>query len=120
MSKKKQKQTMSLADFNASSGSATPSRSTGSAYRAPVGRSGGDDNLVLPTGPRAREEEELASGGALGGAFRDYGGDRDGGGKYGASPAARPRKAAKAFLGFAAAGAAAGRALRRWRCGFGG
>ena len=119
MSKKKQKQTMSLADFNASSGSATPARSTGSAYRAPVGRSGGDDNLVLPTGPRAREDEEAAMGGALGGAFRDYGGDREGGGKYGASPAAQARKAAKAILGFAAAGASAGRALRRLRCYFG-
>ena len=72
VSKKKQKQTMSLADFNAGGPSATPTRAAGSAYRAPVGRSGGDDNFVLPTGPRAREDEEAAMGGALAFWWRTY------------------------------------------------
>ncbi len=100
VSKKKQKQTMSLADFNAGGPSATPTRAAGSAYRAPVGRSGGDDNFVLPTGPRAREDEEAAMGGALGGAFRDYGGDRgEGGGKYGAPRSARRLGSSTVFWG---------------------
>jgi hypothetical protein len=99
VSKKKQKQTMSLADFNAGGPSATPTRAAGSAYRAPVGRSGGDDNFVLPTGPRAREDEEAAMGGALGGAFRDYGGDRGEGGKYGAPRSARRLGSSTVFWG---------------------
>ena len=78
--KKTKKQTMSLADFNLGA-------SPGGGYRAPGGSRGPDDsNLVLPTGPRAREEGEDDSRPGLGGAFRDYGGDRGGGAgesKYG-------------------------------------
>ena len=88
-SKKKAKAApMSLADFNAG---ATPggglSSRGGGAYRPPGGGGGGvkDDDIVLPTGPRAREEgEEEVRPGQLGGAFRDYGGDR--GGDRGARP----------------------------------
>jgi len=90
--KKTKKQAMSLADFNAS---ATPSTPGSGGYRAPgsSGRGLPDDTfLVLPTGPRAREEGEEDSRPGLGGAFRDYGGDRGGGereSKYGASAPVR-------------------------------
>ncbi len=98
--KKKAKQTMSLADFNAGA-SSTPARAAGggggSAYRAPVGRMGDDDNIQLPTGPRVRDDEEGGPPG-IGGAFRDYGGDRGGaaeGGRYGARQpgGGRPKQA---------------------------
>lgn len=90
--KKTKKQAMSLADFNAS---ATPSTPGSGGYRAPgsSGRGLPDDTfLVLPTGPRAREDGEEDSRPGLGGAFRDYGGDRGGGereSKYGASAPVR-------------------------------
>jgi len=84
---------MSLSDF-----AAEPSGSSGSsgAYRAP-GRGGGGggggwgDDVVLPTGPSARlddDDDAQRKGGPggmkygdekLGGAFKDYGGDRGGG-----------------------------------------
>ena len=83
---------MSLSDF-----AAEPIGSSGSsgAYRAP-GRGGGGggwgDDVVLPTGPSARPDDEddaQRPGGRgpgmkygdekLGGAFKDYGGDRGGG-----------------------------------------
>jgi len=79
---------MSLSDF-----AAEPVGSSGSsgAYRAP-GRGGGGgrwgDDVVLPTGPSARPDDEddaQRPGGMkygdekLGGAFKDYGGDRGGG-----------------------------------------
>jgi hypothetical protein len=93
--KKKAKQTMSLADFNAGAASSAAPRAAGggSAYRAPLGRSMGDDDIVLPTGPRARDDDEEGPPG-IGGAFRDYGGDRGGaeGGRYGAWRARRRRK----------------------------
>ena len=86
--KKKKGQKMSLADFDALAGGGG-----GGAYRAPGGggfggRGGGD--IVLPTGPSARDPEEDGAGadgrrpGQLGGAFGDYGGDRGrGGDRYG-------------------------------------
>ena len=79
---------MSLSDF-----AAEPMGSSGSsgAYRAP-GRGGGGgggggwgDDVVLPTGPSARPDDDESEGGRrpgmkygeekLGGAFKDYGGD---------------------------------------------
>eukprot|EP00976_Prorocentrum_cordatum_P117102 1196257-Prorocentrum_minimum.AAC.3 len=61
--KKKEKVKMSLTDFNAS------------------GPAGGSTLSQLPTRPRERDpDEELNGGGILGGAFKDYGGDRGGGG----------------------------------------
>ena len=88
--KKKKGQKMSLADFDALAGGG----GGGGTYRAPGagggfgGRGGGD--IVLPTGPSARDPEEESAGpdgrrpGQLGGAFADYGGDRGrGGDRYG-------------------------------------
>jgi len=64
----------------------------GSSY-APPGRSGGGggfgraaDNIVLPSGPRLdRGDDEFGGGGGgrLGGGFKEYGGDRGGGDRYG-------------------------------------
>jgi hypothetical protein len=72
--KKGKKQTMSLAEFAAS-----PAGGSSGSYRAPTSRAAAPDvGLVLPTGPRARDEGEEEQRGALGGAFRDYGGDRGG------------------------------------------
>ena len=83
---------MSLSDFAADG----PSSGGGGAYRAP-GRGGGgggggwgggnDDNIALPTGPSARDDDEDGRGAPggkygderIGGAFKDYGGDRGGG-----------------------------------------
>ncbi|CAN5962269.1 unnamed protein product, partial [Sphagnum jensenii] len=39
-----------------------------------------EEMMMLPTGPRARSDDEQAEVGALGGGFRDYGGNRGGGG----------------------------------------
>ena len=78
--KKKKKQTMSLADFQ-STGSGGRSSSFG---RLPSGPSSRVDMMSLPTGPRARVEGEEGDDVGMGGAFRGYGGDRDGGrGRYG-------------------------------------
>ena len=106
-SKKKGKaQKMSLADFDAMAGGGTGGGGGGGgfggggggAYRPPGGGGGysrggggfgGDRDLVLPTGPSARpddEDDRYGGGrpaGQLGGAFRDYGGDRGGGDRYG-------------------------------------
>ncbi len=38
-----------------------------------------EEMMMLPTGPRARSDDEQAEVGALGGGFRDYGGNRGGG-----------------------------------------
>ena len=68
---------MSLADFDAIA-------SSGGSYRPPGGGGFGrgamnDANLQLPTGPSMRDPDEEDQGrapGQLGGAFKDYGGDR--------------------------------------------
>ena len=68
---------MSLADFDAIAGG-------GGSYRPPGGGGFGrgamnDANLQLPTGPSMRDPDEEDQGrapGQLGGAFKDYGGDR--------------------------------------------
>ena len=83
--RKKKGQKMSLADFDALAGGGG-----GGAYRAPGGGGGfggrGGGDIVLPTGPSARDPEEDSAGadgrrpGQLGGAFADYGGDRGRGG----------------------------------------
>lgn len=80
-SKKKTKQVLSLAEFNSAP---KPGASSGGGYRAPSARAPDDAALVLPTGPRAREggDDDGARPG-LGGAFKDYGPERDGG-RYGA------------------------------------
>ena len=94
-SKKKQKQTMSLTEFNlgpvgGGGGGRSAGGGGGGAYKPPGGGGGGGggyrtDDIELPKGPRQREEgEEEARPGQLGGAFRDYGGDRGGGGDRGA------------------------------------
>ena len=73
--KKGKKQTMSLAEFAASPAGGGSSGS----YRAPTSRAAVPDvGLILPTGPRARAEGEDEQRQTLGGAFRDYGGDRGG------------------------------------------
>jgi hypothetical protein len=94
--KKPKKQTMSLADFNAA-----PSTPAGGGYRAPSSRGVPDDVLLqLPTGPRMRDPNEEEGKPGLGGAFRDYGGDRGETSKYGAprrrTPHAAPRGAYRA------------------------
>ena len=78
--KKSKKQTMSLAEFTASP---SPAQASGGGYRAPSSRAvaADDSAIVLPTGPRARAEGEEEQRPSLGGAFRDYGGDR--GDRYG-------------------------------------
>eukprot|EP00232_Nephroselmis_pyriformis_P000817 CAMPEP_0182903486 /NCGR_PEP_ID=MMETSP0034_2-20130328/31313_1 /TAXON_ID=156128 /ORGANISM="Nephroselmis pyriformis, Strain CCMP717" /LENGTH=440 /DNA_ID=CAMNT_0025038379 /DNA_START=17 /DNA_END=1336 /DNA_ORIENTATION=+ len=70
--KKKDKgQKMNLNDFNTGKFS----------VRARAATTNDDDILAsLPKGPSARGPEDEELGGALGGAFRDYGGDRGGGG----------------------------------------
>lgn len=95
-SKKKQKQTMSLSEFQTNAApSAFSERSGGGggggAYRPPGGSRGGGvdlNNIELPTGPRQREDGEDEAAGRPGGAFRDYGGDR--GGREGAGGAWSP------------------------------
>lgn len=75
---KQARQKMTLAEFQAgdapsAGGAFRPSRAGGPRPGAPLG----DDILAsLPTAPRARGEGEDAP---MGGAFRDYGGDRGGG-----------------------------------------
>ena len=91
--KKKKGQKMSLADFDALAGGGGGGGG-GGAYRAPGGGGGrggrGGGDIVLPTGPSARDPDEDGLGadgrrpGQLGGAFADYGGDRGrGGDRYG-------------------------------------
>lgn len=76
---------LSFAEFAETTGG------VGSSY-APPGRSGGGgfgrstDNIVLPSGPRLDRgdgDDERGGAGRLGGGFKEYGGDRGGGDRYG-------------------------------------
>ena len=94
----KKGQKMSLADLDAfasASGGGGGGGGGGGSYRPPVAGAYAQrdlDNIVLPTGPAQRDDDDdMMQGGPgmrygdekLGGAFKDYGGDRGGGDRYG-------------------------------------